>query len=277
MDDFTLLMAVYAQDDEAFVRSAYLSATRDQELPPTCSVIVQDGPVSAGVARWLSEVSEEPGVTVVHLEKNMGLGAAINRGLRHVETEIVARVDADDICLPNRFSTQIPLIETGLDVVGSSIAEFTMEPPQPGVRRLIHTTQAQIMRHARLECPFHHPTVVFRKQAVLGVGGYPPLPQMEDYLLWAKMLIAGARVANVPEVLVYYRVGAGAFRRRGGKTLAVSEAKLQKEFLSMGFIDRWEYSRNRLLRGVLYRHLPTPIRRFTYHMWKRATTHHLSS
>ena len=270
MDDFTLLMAVYAGDDETFVRPAYDSVTRGQELPPTHIVIVRDGPVTPGVVRWLEEVSADPKVEVVALERNAGLAAALNTGLEHVTTDIVARADADDISLPERFALQIPLISSGYDLVGSAIAEFTDDPKHPEVVRPVATTQAEIERQARLECPFHHPTVVFRKSAVEAAGEYPGLKQMEDYPLWAAMLMNGAKTANLPQVLVHYRVGAGAFARRGGKTLAASEAQLQRQFLAMGFTTKWQYVRNRILRGPLYRHLPAGLRRIAYHLYERS-------
>jgi len=269
MDDFTLLMAVYAGDDEAFVRPAYDSVTCDQQLPPTYVVVVRDGPVGDGVARWLEEISADLKVEVVALENNVGLAAALNTGLDRVRTDIVARADADDISLPERFALQIPLIASGYDLVGSAIAEFTDDPRQPEIVRPVATTQAEIERQARLECPFHHPTVVFRKSAVEAAGGYPGLKQMEDYPLWAAMLMNGTKVTNLPQVLVHYRVGAGAFARRGGKVLARSEAELQRRFLAMGFTTRWQYLRNRILRGPLYRHLPARIRRFAYHLRER--------
>jgi len=270
MDDFTLLMAVYAGDEEAFVRPAYDSVTRDQDLPPTRVVIVRDGPVDDGVARWLEEISTDPRVDIVALEKNVGLASALNTGLKHVTTDIVARADSDDISLPERFALQIPLISSGYDLVGSAIAEFTSDPKHPEIVRHVMTAQADIERQARLESPFHHPTVVFRKQAVEAAGGYPELKQMEDYPLWAAMLMNGAKVTNLDRVLVHYRVGAGAFARRGGKILAASEAQLQKRFLAMGFTTCWQYLRNRILRGPLYRHLPAPVRRFAYHLRERS-------
>ena len=270
MDDFTLLMAVYAGDDESFVRPAYDSVTRDQELPPTRVMVVRDGPVGDDVAGWLKEISTDPKVEIVALEKNVGLAGALNTGLKHITTDIVARADSDDISLPQRFALQIPLISSGYDLVGSAIAEFTDDPKHPEIVRPVKTTQAEIARQARLESPFHHPTVVFRKQAVEDAGGYPELKQMEDYPLWAAMLMNGAKVTNLDQVLVHYRVGAGAFARRGGKVLATSEAQLQKRFLAMGFTTRWQYLRNRILRGPLYRHLPAPVRRFAYHLRERS-------
>ncbi|MDR0783176.1 MAG: glycosyltransferase [Propionibacteriaceae bacterium] len=267
--DFSLLMAVYAGDDAAFVEHAYRSATSGQTRPPAQCVIVQDGPVGVDLARWLEQVETEPGVKLVRLETNQGLAAALNAGLAEVTTEVVARIDADDYCLRERFERQLALIETGLDLVGGAIAEFATDPYTPGLVRNVATTQAAIERRARIESPFHHPSVVFRKAAVDAVGGYPELRQMEDYLLWVRMLINGARVANLPEVVVHYRVGAGAFARRGGRILARSEAALQKEFRRLGFITWAQYLRNRILRGALYRHLPARLRRPAYHLWKR--------
>jgi glycosyltransferase involved in cell wall biosynthesis len=272
MTEFAVLMAVYAGDELAQVRAAYHSATRAQLRPPDQVVIVQDGPVPDGIAAWLGQVGAEPGVTVVRLKHNAGLATALNVGLRHVTCPIVARCDADDICLPQRFAVQVPMIESGLDLVGSAIAEFGSDPNRPGRIRSVKTTQRDIERQARFECPFHHPSVVFRKQAVLDVGGYPVLKNMEDYLLWATLLMNGARVANTNQVLVHYRVGAGAYRRRGGAQLARSEARLQKTLRARGFTTGWQYLRNRIVRGPIYRRMPTPGRRLAYRLWQRVKT-----
>ncbi|MDR2974173.1 MAG: glycosyltransferase [Propionibacteriaceae bacterium] len=268
MVDFTLLMAVYANDNESFVRTAYDSVTVEQTLAPTKVVIVRDGPVVPGVAQWLDETEQDPRVTVIRFDHNQGLATALNTGLAQIDTEIVARADADDISLPDRFASQLPLIEAGYDIVGAAIAEFTDDPGTLVATRPVPTTQTAIERDARLETPFHHPTVVFRRSAVLAAGGYPNLPRMEDYPLWAAMLMNGARVANIDRVLVRYRVGAGAFDRRGGRALAKAEADVQRRFLAMGFTTRCQYLRNRLLRGPLYRYMPTRLRRFLYHAWE---------
>lgn len=271
MDDFTLLMAVYAQDEESFVRAAYLSATRDQELPPTYCVVVQDGPVNPAVAAWLDEIAEDPKVKVVRLTRNLGLAAALNAGIAQAPTDIVARADADDICLPQRFAVQIPMISAGLDLVGSAIAELTDDPTEPQRLRQVKTTQTAIEQQARLETPFHHPSVVFRKAAVLRAGGYPLGTRMEDYLLWVNMLVGGAKVANSEQVLVYYRTSAGAFTRRGGASMARSEADLQRYLRSIGFTTCWQYLRNRIIRGPLYRYLPSSWRRAVYRLWKSSS------
>ena len=97
---------------------------------------------------------------------------------------------------------------------------------------------AEIIRYSRFHQPFNHPTIVYRKTMVQKVGGYRSLPLMEDYLLFAKMIQHGARVANVEEPLVLYRVGAGAYARRGGVTLLKSEWQLQRRLHALGFTSR---------------------------------------
>ena len=270
MADFTLLMSVYAGDKAEFLRAALESATTAQTLPPTRVVIVRDGPVGADVQAVLDEYGGRPQFEVVPLERNGGLAGALNAGLAHVATPLVARMDADDICAPQRFERQLPLFEAGCDVVGAAITEFTDDVANPGMVRHVRTDPDEIARAARTASPLHHPTVMFRAAVVAGVGGYPELARMEDYLLWAKLIMAGARVGNVDEPLVYYRVGAGAYARRGGMAMWRSERALQAEFLRMGFTTRAQWARNLVLRGPLYRLMPQGLRQVGYRLWRRA-------
>ncbi len=161
---------------------------------------------------------------MVALERNVGLGPALDAGLVACRHPIVARMDADDISLPHRFAVQLPVIESGVDIVGSGLVEFTDDPDHVVGTRTPPIEPADIRERARFAIPFNHPTVVYRRDLVLAVGGYTDFARMEDYLLWAKLILAGARVANVAEPLVKYRVGAGAYARRGGLGAAAGRA-----------------------------------------------------
>lgn len=86
---------------------------------------------------------------------------------------------------------------------------------------------------------------------------------MEDYWLFVRMLAAGARVLNVREPLVLYRVGAGAYARRGGARLLASELRLQWRMRRIGFVTRTQMVRNMVLRGG-YRLVPEALRRGAY-------------
>ena len=83
---------------------------------------------------------------------------------------------------------------------------------------------------------------------------------MEDYWLFVRMIDSGARVANVAETLVKYRVGAGAYTRRGGRALLRRELDLQRRMRAGGYLSRLEFARNVLVR-VGYRLVPESVRR----------------
>jgi len=123
--------------------------------------------------------------------------------------------------------------------------------------------QEKIARYARMHDPFNHPTVVYRRGAVRGAGGYGDLKLMEDYALFARMLQNGARAVNVAEPLVWYRVGETAFKRRGGTDLLRSELRLQREFRKNRFTSPAQYARNVVVRGG-YRLIPWWVRRAVY-------------
>ncbi len=263
-EPFSLLVPVYHGDRPDYLRRAFRSAVGDQTVRPNQVVIVQDGPVRDELAQCLEELragSPVP-VTLVSLARNGGLGPALDRGLAASWFDVVARQDADDVSMPHRFEVELPLIENA-DIVGSGLLEFLADTDEIVGQRVPPTGPARIQRYARMHDPFNHPTIVYRKQAVLAAGGYGDLPLMEDYALFARMLLGGARAVNVPEPLVFYRVGEAAFKRRGGRELLRSELRLQREFRRIGFTSRPQYVRNVLVRGG-YRLVPWWCRRAVY-------------
>jgi glycosyltransferase involved in cell wall biosynthesis len=201
-------------------------------------------------------------VTFVPLRTNRGLGPALDQGLAASWFDVIARMDADDVSMPQRFEVELPLIAEA-DIVGAGLYEFVEDTNEIVGQRVPPTGPARIRRYARMHDPFNHPTVVYRREAVLAAGGYGDLPLMEDYALFARMLAGGARPVNVAEPLVFYRVGEEAFRRRGGARLLRSELRLQREFLRRGFTSPPEYLRNVIVRGG-YRLVPWGLRRAVY-------------
>jgi glycosyltransferase involved in cell wall biosynthesis len=263
-EPFSLLLSVYDGDRPDYLRRAFRSAVHEQTLQPGQVVIVRDGPVREELAQCLEELrSTSPvPVTFVPLEHNRGLGPALDSGLAASQFDVVARMDADDVSMPNRFEVEVPLIENA-DIVGSGLLEFVGDIDQVVGQRIPPTDSAQIAAYARMHDPFNHPTVVYRRSAVLAAGGYGDLPLMEDYALFARMLANGARAVNVAEPLVYYRVGATAFKRRGGLALLRSELRLQREFRRLRFTTTVQFARNVAIRGG-YRLVPWWLRRAVY-------------
>jgi glycosyltransferase involved in cell wall biosynthesis len=264
-EPFSLLMAVYGGDDPAFLRDAFVSTVHDQTRRPDEVVLVQDGPVPEVMSATIDELVRDSPVPLrlLVLEQNVGLGPALDRGLHACAHEIVARMDADDISLPERFERQLPLLEAGADIVGSGLLEFGERVGEVLGKRTPPTDPEQIRRVVRFRDPFNHPTVVYRKGAVLAAGGYTDMALMEDYLLFTRMLQTGARPANLAEPLVCYRIGAGAYARRGGRQLLRSELALQRRFRMLGVTTRTQYVRNVVVRGG-YRLVPERLRKIAY-------------
>ena len=243
---FSLLISTWAGDRPDYLRDAFVSSVDAQTRRPDQVVLVQDGPVPEPLAAEIRRLVEASPVPVSHVElpENLGLGPALDAGLRASEHEIVARMDADDVSQPDRFEKQLPLIEAGADIVGSGLWEFGESTGDVVGRRTPPTDPDEIRRVIRFRDPFNHPTVVYRRTAVLAAGGYSDQALMEDYLLFTRMVAAGAVPANLAEPLVNYRVGDGAYARRGGLVLLRSELSLQSRFRALGLTSRRQYLRN---------------------------------
>lgn len=265
---FSVLLPVYHGDDPGHLRRSFESVTVEQTEAPAEVVVVRDGPVGDELAAELERLAERSAVPVVleTLPSNVGLARALEVGLAACSHEIVARQDADDISRPRRFEVQVPLVASGLDLVGSAIEEFEDEATVHDGAGMVRTPPLgpdDIRRAVRFRSPFNHPSVVYRRSAVSAAGGYQDLPLMEDYWLFARMLAEGARALNVADPLVLYRVGAGAYARRGGLRLLRSELELQRRLRDLGITTPLEEIRNSVLRGG-YRIVPEGLRRRTY-------------
>lgn len=263
--EFSLLLPVYAGDRAEYLRRAFRSSVDDQSVRPAEVVLVQDGPVSEELAATLADLVQASPVktSLVVLEKNMGLARALERGMAACSFDIIARMDADDISLPLRFEKQLERMRAGIDLVGTGMFEFADEVGTVIGKRMPPTGEQVIARYSRFHDPFNHPTVMYRRQAVEKAGGYIDVGLMEDYWLFARMIHSGAKVENLQEPLVMYRVGDGAYTRRGGMKQLKAELRLQREFRRLGFTTRVQALRNVLVRGS-YRLVPTGIRRIAY-------------
>jgi glycosyltransferase involved in cell wall biosynthesis len=262
---FSLLLPVYRADRPEHLRAAVRSSVHDQTRPPSELVLVRDGGVGATLQREIDELVASCPVPVVYLplEHNVGLARALDKGLAAASHDVVARMDADDVSVQQRFEKQLPLIEAGADIVGAALYEFAGDIGNVVLTRVPPLDPDWIRSAARFRDPFNHPTVVYRRAAVLAAGGYQDMRLMEDYLLFARMLANGAVPANLDDPLVYYRISDGAYARRGGRAMLRAEIELQRRFRRDGITTRREFVRNVIVRGG-YRLAPEWLRRLAY-------------
>ena len=266
---FSVLLSVYGKDNASFFKEALLSVSKDQTVKPAQIVVVEDGPVPADIEHSIEDTvkaSPECEFTVVRKPQNAGLAAALNTGLKACKYEWVARMDSDDISLPDRFEKQLAYIENhpSVDVIGGSIAEFTNTPRDMQSERHVGLDMKAIRKMAKTRTPMNHVSVMFKKSAVEKAGGYcENFGKLEDYKLWVDLLGHHAVLANIDDVVVYVRTGNGFISRRSNRREITDWDMLQSYLLGAGIINRFEALKNRLyIRAFIY--MPGFLKVFLY-------------
>lgn len=224
--EFTVLMAVYGGDDPDCFSKA-LNSVFSNSLLPNAVVLVVDGPVPLSIQSVIEQHRDNAGMIIVELPKNKGLAKALNAGLAQVRTEWVVRADADDINHVNRFVSLNHAMDNSVDLLGSSIREVEYSG-KVICERQVPLRHDEIVKFMRRRNPFNHMSVAFRTDMARRCGGYPVLHLREDYALWIKMYILGARMRNLPENLVDATTGREMYERRGGWRYALGEWSLQR-------------------------------------------------
>lgn len=266
---FTVLQSVYRKDSPAFLAES-LESIAGNTLLPEKVVLVKDGALTPELEAVISEWQEKLPLKVVGYDENKGLAYALNFGLRFVETELVARMDSDDIAYSNRFEKQIGYMESHPDVALCSgyISEFNETEMIPSSIRRVPLLHDEILSYLKNRNAFNHMAACFKKSAVIQSGGYQDVPFFEDYDLWIRIVRQGFRVANVPELLVNARVGNDMIGRRHGISYAKCEVGFLKRQLKSGFISRAEY-RCLVIKRVPVRLLPKKILKAIYKLLRR--------
>ncbi len=247
----SVLMSVYHADMPEFLKEA-LDSIINQSIRPDEIVLVKDGHCSRELDEVVSEYEKKsPELKILTLEKNSGLGTALAEGLQKCSFDIVARMDADDVSDSKRFEKQLKFLSENpdIDVVSCFLAAFDSDIDKPLFIKKGPLEPEKIAAKFRFRFCINHPASMFRKQAVLKAGNYKPFEGLEDYHLWARMLMNGARMANIGEVLYYHRWQDELLKRRGGMKRAAQQVKLQREFLEMGFVNRCQFFRNVAVRS----------------------------
>ncbi|WP_071667992.1 MULTISPECIES: glycosyltransferase [Pantoea] len=229
MFGFSVLMSVYIKETADNLHDS-LESIVSNTFPPSEIVIVFDGPVSNEVEKLVNDYSKRYVIKIIRLSTNMGLGNALNAGLRHCAYEWVFRMDSDDICVNNRFELQIKEIikDDELDIIGGVIQEFNSDMKNSIGFRYVPLDNESIHIKCKTRCPFNHMTVGFKKEKILKVGGYLHHEMMEDYNLWVRLLSDNIKAKNINDVLVNVRAGDSMISRRRGVRYSVSEFKLAK-------------------------------------------------
>lgn len=264
--EFSVLMSVYYKENPEYLKRA-LDSILNQTITADEIVLIKDGPLTKELDDAIANYEEKyiAILRVLSLENNVGLGEALNYGVRHCKYDLIARMDTDDIALPTRFELQMKeFIENKeLALCGGQIAEFENDPQIISGYRKVPLTQAAILKFAKKRNPFNHMTVMFRKQAILDVASYQDMPYFEDYWLWVRILQKGYVVKNVEQVFVNVRAGAEMLARRGGWIYAKSSFYYYKVLSENNFLCSLDFIWIVILRMSISM-LPISIRQQIY-------------
>lgn len=272
MENYSVLMSVYSKEHPAYLRQA-VDSMLNQTVPPSDLVLVCDGPLSPELDAVIEELTGEMGsvLQVIRLPENRGLGISLDVGLRRCKYELVARMDTDDISLPDRMEKQLKFLEAHdeISVVGGQIAEFRGTPENIIDYRKVPEDPEAIRHRVKRRNPMNHMTVVMRKSRVLAEGGYQEITFFEDYCLWTRMLAGGHQMANIGDTCCYVRVDDRLYSRRGGWAYFGNTIKVEKLLLEKKLITWPEYLQNLLIRfgGVVL--LPNRLRGLLYKIMLR--------
>jgi glycosyltransferase involved in cell wall biosynthesis len=217
----SVLMPVY--NGEAFIRQS-IECILNQTYSDFEFIIVNDG--STDKTLDIINSFNDQRIILIN-QQNSGVAKALNKGLKHSSGKYIARLDADDLCTPDRLEIQLNFIKNNPEyiAIGSDVnyideeGNFIFRYYNPAYE------YEEIKKNILGCCPFVHSSVIFLKQPVIEIGGYPEKAHsFEDHLLWAKIIKHG-KIYNMKNVLVSYRFNISS--------VTIDEKDRDKTFLSI--------------------------------------------
>lgn len=277
MFKFSVIMSIYKSDVPEYLRIA-LESLLNQTRKPDEIVIVGDGPVPTLLEKEVESLRFQVSnkalpieVTYLPQEKNSGLGEAMRIAAEVAKYDYLARMDSDDICMPDRFEKQMHCFEEDpeLSIVGGMITEFEGEPENVFAKRILPLEDAEIKKMMRGRCAVNHVTVIFKKADLMKSGNYQPFWKQEDQYLWARMMLAGCKFKNIPDIVVNVRSGRDQLARRGGWKFFKSVVRVFWFMYKNGLISFWYFLKICAIRGTVQLLMPNWLRTWVYQHFLR--------
>jgi glycosyltransferase involved in cell wall biosynthesis len=264
-------MSIYNKEKAEYFDRAMQSIYDEQTIKPSEIVLVEDGKLTDEldkiIAKWQGKLGDI--FKTIPLKENVGLGDALNIGLDICSYELVARMDTDDIAMPERFEKQLKVFENSdIDICSSWISEFDNDENKIISYRKLPQNHNEIVKYMKKRNGINHPAVMYKKSIVLKAGGYKKMMWFEDYYLWARMVLNGAKFYNIQEALVNMRAGYGQLERRSGFKYAIKEVKFLKRLYDIGFLKFIEFLKNMIIRFIA-RIVPKSLVKMIYKILRR--------
>ncbi|HII4409537.1 glycosyltransferase [Clostridium perfringens] len=260
-------MSIYYKERADWLREA-LDSIMNQTILPSEIVLVKDGPLTSELDNVIDEfVIKYPNLfNIVALEYNHGLGLALNKGILQCKNELIARMDSDDYIVPNRFEKQIEIFKKNpdYDCIGSYEAEFEDSINNVVAIHRVPEQDYEIRKFMRRRCGLLHPTVMYKKSAVINAGNYRDVLLYEDYDLFMRMVLdKKAKCYNIPENLYFIRINSNFFKRRGGLKYMKTVVSFKNKQRKKGYISTKDFIISAGGQAIVCM-MPNNIRRWFY-------------
>lgn len=269
-NDISVLMSVYKRTKPEELSDAVRSVINEQSVVPYELILVIDGPISDELMQVIMELDVNK-MNIIQLSTNKGLSNALNEGLKLAKTVLIARMDSDDIAVPDRFEKQLKAFNANekLAVYGGGVLEFEKYVSDATAARILPETDHEIRSFLKVRSPFNHPTVMFKTKIIQENNGYLEMGNLEDYFLWLRLsLVSGIEFGNSSDIFVNMRGGEALYTRRGSlnyikQILTLRTWMFQHKIIGIfGFIEG-------LLTNSIVAILPVKIRKIIYGLFLR--------
>lgn len=225
----SVIIATYKGEKPEYLDRAMRSIWDDQKRKPDEIVLVEDGPLTTGLCSVVDAWKEilESRLVVIEKPVNQGLAAALNDAIEVAHGDLIARMDSDDISLPDRFMLQEQYMDEHpeVDILGGSIREFNDEGTLSAVQRYPATMQ-EVLRTMYKASPLAHPTVMYRSSFFKAGYRYSSKYHIcEDVTMWYDAAAGGRVINSLQDVLLEFRRNPSVMQRR-------SREKAWSEFLA---------------------------------------------
>lgn len=242
---YTVLMSVYYKEKPEYL-SLSIESMLNQTVKPDEFIIVKDGPLTTELDEVINNfVTAYPEMfNIIVNETNLGLGPALAKGIEDSKNELIARMDSDDYAVSTRCERQLDKFreDPKLGMVGSYEAEFVDTVDNVISIHRVPSENDEIERFMHRRCSVLHPTVMYKKSAVLKSGNYQSVLLYEDYDLFARMVLEyHIKSYNIPEPLYYIRTSEDFFKRRGGIKYAKTVLKFKWGQYRKGYMSSMDF------------------------------------
>lgn len=263
----SVLISVYKSDNPAYFDRAMQSVWDDQTLKPDEIVLIEDGPLGKNlrtvIEKWQSKLSNK--LNIIVNKQNLGLTVSLNKGIDAARSKYIARMDSDDISMPERFSRQYEYMEAHpeISVVGSGLQEID-ENGKWGAQRTYPTTTEKIYRYIVKANPLAHPSTFIRASIFKdGLRYDERFRKNQDLKLWFDLLNAHHQLSNLEQPLLFFRRTSDTYLKRASNISLRSELNIYLSGISMLY-GRYSWKKIYPLVRYMIKTMPQGINRFVY-------------